>query len=173
MYVLKHQIDFNLREIINKSTLIFKTLETVIELKTKKRGKNMPTYWIIFWITSKSPVFAEDELSFSVFPVAEDEQSLFFFASFWNFFFRMLVDLEHDILICVAMELQRRGGSQSLEDSILICVAMELQRSAGCQSEIWRLHFGVCFFCLGWAAWCFYRWTFNESEPLQTHRMVF
>ena len=61
----------------------------------------------------------------------------------------MLVDLEHDILICVAMELQRRGGSQSLEDSILIYVAMELQRSAGCQSEIWRLHFGVCFFCLG------------------------
>ena len=82
----------------------------------------MPTFWIIFWITSESPVFAEDELSFSVFPVAEDEQSLFFFASFWNFFFRMLADLEHGILLCVAMELQRRGGSQSLEDNILIWI---------------------------------------------------
>ncbi|KAK9998219.1 hypothetical protein SO802_017822 [Lithocarpus litseifolius] len=27
----------------------------------------------------------------------------------------MLVGLEHGILICVAVELQRRGGSQSLE----------------------------------------------------------
>ena len=29
------------------------------------------------------------------------------------FFFRMLVGLEHGILICVSMELQRRGGRQS------------------------------------------------------------
>ena len=48
----------------------------------------------------------------------------------------MLADLEHEILICVAMELQGRGGSQSLEDSILIW--------------IYDLDFRVClffFFC--------------------------
>ena len=50
---------------------------------------------------------------FFYFTVAEDEQSLFFFASFWIFFFHMLVGLEHGILICVSMELQRRGGRQS------------------------------------------------------------
>ena len=74
MYVLQHQFDFNLREIINKFTLIFKTLETVIQLKTKKGEKP----YLPSELSSKSPVFAEDELSFSVFPVAEDEQSLFF-----------------------------------------------------------------------------------------------
>ena len=92
----------------------------------------MPTFWIIFWIASESLAFAKDELSFSVFLVAEDEQRLFFFASFWNFFFRMLADLEHGILICVAMELQQRGGSQSLEDNILIW--------------IYGLDFRVCLF---------------------------
>ena len=44
----------------------------------------------------------------------------------------MLADLEHGILICVAMELQRRGGSQSLEDNILIW--------------IYGLDFRVCLF---------------------------
>ena len=61
----------------------------------------------------------------------------------------MLADLEHGILLCVAMELQRRGGSQSLEDNILIW--------------IYGLDFRVClflsfffpFFC-GEAAWSFF-----------------
>ena len=44
----------------------------------------------------------------------------------------MLADLEHGILICVAMELQQRGGSQSLEDNILIW--------------IYGLDFRVCLF---------------------------
>ena len=44
----------------------------------------------------------------------------------------MLADLEHGVLLCVAMELQRRGGSQSLEDNILIW--------------IYGLDFRVCLF---------------------------
>ena len=94
------------------------------------------------------PVVAEDEQSFSVFTFAEDEQSFFFFfwASFWISFFRMLVGLEHGILIC-AMELQRRGGSHS---------------------EIWHLHFKVCIFSFSflWISGLvfFYRNTFDENE---------
>ena len=46
--------------------------------KQKKGEKNMPTFWIIFWITSESPV-------------AEDEQSLFFSLPFGISFFVCLL----------------------------------------------------------------------------------
>jgi len=42
----------------------------------------------------------------------------------------------------------------ALEYGILICVSMELQRKGGSQSE----------FELSNAAWCFYRYMFDQSE---------
>ena len=57
-------------------------------------------------IASKSPVVAEDEQRFSVLPLQRTNKGfqvflLFFFfsASFWIFFSRMVVGLEHVILI--------------------------------------------------------------------------
>ena len=56
-------------------------------IENQKRGKNLTTFWIIFWIASKLLVVAEDEQSFSAFTVAEDEQSFFFFSLPFGFSF--------------------------------------------------------------------------------------
>ena len=79
----------------------------------------------------------------------------------------MLVGLEHDILICVSMELQRRGGRQSeCELSIrkygvyvlgFVCVCVCV-----CVCVFWDRRLDV-----------FIDICFDESESLCMHRTVF
>ena len=95
-------------------------------VENQKMGISMPAFWIMFWIAC----CCRDEQSSSAFTVAEDEQS-----SIFSLPFRVLVGLEHGMLICVSMELQRRSGSQS-------------------ESEISIGKYGVCI--LGFAFFFFF-----------------
>ena len=126
----------------------------VIEQKTKKEEKK----YLPFELFSKSllnRLLLQRTNKVSQLSLLQKTNKVFFFlASFWISFFRMLVGLEHGILICVSMELQRRSGSQS-------------------ESEISIGKYGVCV--LGFVCVCvcvcvdkrlgvFYRNAFNESE---------